>query len=55
MARGNPMGRLGSTSDMAGVALFLCSPASAYVTGAHIILDGGQTLFAGKISAGPRL
>jgi len=36
-----PTGRYGSTSDMAGTALFLVSPASAHVTGAHIILDGG--------------
>jgi len=36
-----PTGRYGSPSDMGGIALFLASPASAHVTGAHIILDGG--------------
>ncbi|KAF9059752.1 hypothetical protein BDP27DRAFT_1430928 [Rhodocollybia butyracea] len=36
-----PTGRYGSTEDMAGMAVFLSSPASAHVTGAHIILDGG--------------
>ncbi|KAF5343545.1 hypothetical protein D9758_012949 [Tetrapyrgos nigripes] len=36
-----PTGRFGRTEDMAGLALFLVSPASAHVTGAHIILDGG--------------
>ncbi|KAJ3873033.1 hypothetical protein F5051DRAFT_420221 [Lentinula edodes] len=36
-----PTGRYGATEDMAGMALFLASPASAHVTGAHIILDGG--------------
>jgi len=36
-----PTGRFGSPSDMAGMALFLASPASAHVTGALILLDGG--------------
>ncbi|THV06894.1 NAD(P)-binding protein [Dendrothele bispora CBS 962.96] len=36
-----PTGRVGTTQDMGGLALFLVSPASAHVTGAHIILDGG--------------
>ncbi|KAG1894467.1 NAD(P)-binding protein [Suillus fuscotomentosus] len=39
-----PMGRVGCPSDLAGLALFLTSPASAHVTGAHILLDGGATL-----------
>ncbi|KAG1838958.1 rhamnolipids biosynthesis 3-oxoacyl-reductase [Suillus tomentosus] len=39
-----PMGRVGRPSDLAGLALFLTSPASAHVTGAHILLDGGATL-----------
>ena len=34
---------------MAGVALFLCSRASSHVTGAQIMVDGGQTL-AGDVS-----
>jgi NAD(P)-dependent dehydrogenase (short-subunit alcohol dehydrogenase family) len=37
-------GRFGMPSDLAGIALFLSSPASAHVTGAHILLDGGATL-----------
>ncbi|KAF5343562.1 hypothetical protein D9758_012962 [Tetrapyrgos nigripes] len=36
-----PTGRFGTTQDMAGLALFLVSPASAHVTGAHIVIDGG--------------
>ncbi|KAF9265913.1 NAD(P)-binding protein [Marasmius fiardii PR-910] len=36
-----PTGRYGSPQDAAGVFLFLASPASAHVTGAHILLDGG--------------
>ncbi|KAI0044439.1 rhamnolipids biosynthesis 3-oxoacyl-reductase [Auriscalpium vulgare] len=41
MAEGHPWGRVGESTDMAGVALFLASPAAAYVTGAHLVLDGG--------------
>ncbi|KAI0267297.1 rhamnolipids biosynthesis 3-oxoacyl-reductase [Gloeopeniophorella convolvens] len=44
MAEGHPWGRIGEPSDMAGVALFLASPAGAYVTGAHLLLDGGALL-----------
>ncbi|KAF8480280.1 rhamnolipids biosynthesis 3-oxoacyl-reductase [Russula ochroleuca] len=52
MAGGHPWGRVGEPTDMAGVALFLASPAASYVTGAHISLDGGG-LLAG--STGSRL
>ncbi|KAH9026278.1 rhamnolipids biosynthesis 3-oxoacyl-reductase [Lactarius deliciosus] len=41
LAEGHPWGRVGEPADMAGVALFLASPAAAYVTAAHLILDGG--------------
>ncbi|KIJ17032.1 hypothetical protein PAXINDRAFT_167860 [Paxillus involutus ATCC 200175] len=44
IASQQPTGRFGLPSDLAGVALFLSSPASAHVTGAHILLDGGATL-----------
>jgi len=50
MAEGHPWGRVGEPADIAGVALFLASPAAAYVTGAHIILDGGG-LISGAASA----
>ena len=36
-----PMKRLGTPSDMAGAALFLASPLSAYVLGQTIVVDGG--------------
>ncbi len=39
-----PAGRLGLPSDMAGVALFLASPLSAYVYGQTIPVDGGLIL-----------
>ena len=38
------VGRSGEPRDMAGVALFLASPASAYVTGTHIVVDGGSVI-----------
>jgi NAD(P)-dependent dehydrogenase (short-subunit alcohol dehydrogenase family) len=39
-----PMHRLGQEEDMYGLALFLASPASRYVTGAQIVIDGGFSL-----------
>ncbi|KAL5535008.1 hypothetical protein ACEPAF_3099 [Sanghuangporus sanghuang] len=50
MASAQPSGRVGSPTDMAGLALFLCSPASAYVTGNHIVIDGGSVLVRTKAS-----
>jgi len=38
-----PLGRLGQTSDVAGVAAFLASSDSDYITGATIVVDGGLT------------
>ena len=38
-----PMGRLGQPNDVAGVAVFLASPASDYLTGQIIYVDGGLT------------
>jgi NAD(P)-dependent dehydrogenase (short-subunit alcohol dehydrogenase family) len=39
-----PMHRVGIAEDMKGLALFLASPASAYLTGQQISIDGGWTL-----------
>ena len=36
-----PMGRIGRSQDMAGVAIYLASPAASYVTGTVIPVDGG--------------
>jgi len=36
-----PAGRWGEAADMAGIAVFLASPASDFVTGAAIAVDGG--------------
>jgi len=43
----HPMGRSGRPEDIAGLALFLVSRASAHVTGAKIAVDGGA-LLAGR-------
>ncbi len=40
--RGIPAGRLGTPDDIKGVAIFLASDASAWITGALIPLDGGN-------------
>ena len=37
-----PLGRLGSDSDLKGAALFLASPASDFVTGDILTVDGGM-------------
>jgi NAD(P)-dependent dehydrogenase (short-subunit alcohol dehydrogenase family) len=39
-----PMHRVGFPQDMKGLALFLASPGSGYVTGQQISIDGGWTL-----------
>jgi 2-deoxy-D-gluconate 3-dehydrogenase len=39
-----PMGRWGVPADMAGIAVFLASPASDFVTGAAIPVDGGYSV-----------
>lgn len=39
-----PMHRVGFPEEMKGLALFLASPASAYVTGVEIPIDGGWLL-----------
>ncbi|MCX7806585.1 MAG: SDR family oxidoreductase [Planctomycetota bacterium] len=36
-----PIGRWGKPEDLAGAAVFLASPASAYVTGSVLVVDGG--------------
>ncbi len=44
VAKHVPMHRVGFPEDIKGLALFLSSPASAYVTGQQIIIDGGWGL-----------
>ena len=40
--RGIPIGRLGNSEDIKGLAIFLASAASSWVTGAMMPLDGGN-------------
>jgi 2-deoxy-D-gluconate 3-dehydrogenase len=42
--RRTPAGRWGDIEDMAGIAVFLASPASDFVTGAVIPVDGGYSI-----------
>ena len=44
LAKVIPMHRVGFGEDIKGLALFLAAPASAYVTGQEIIIDGGWGL-----------
>ncbi|MGE0500743.1 MAG: SDR family oxidoreductase [Rhizobiaceae bacterium] len=39
-----PIGRIGRPDDIAGTAIYLCSRAGSYVTGAIIPIDGGQSV-----------
>jgi NAD(P)-dependent dehydrogenase (short-subunit alcohol dehydrogenase family) len=39
-----PMRRIGEPDEIAGAAVFLASPASAFMTGREIVIDGGSTI-----------
>jgi 3-oxoacyl-[acyl-carrier protein] reductase len=41
IVRRTPLGRLGRPDDVVGTLLFLLSPASAFITGQTIVIDGG--------------
>ena len=42
-----PMGRFGSPADLLGAVLWLLSPASAFVTGTVVAIDGGFAAYSG--------
>lgn len=46
----NPRKRLGEPEDIAGVMVFLSSPAGAYINGEDIAVDGGMRLASGRHS-----
>ncbi len=52
---GIPIGRLGQPEDIAGLAVFLASDASAWITGALIPLDGGNLALNAGGTPGPGL
>ena len=45
----HPMRRMGVSRDIAGAAVFLSSPAAAYVNGQRIVVDGGMVIDGGVI------
>lgn len=38
-----PLGRVGTTDDLLGATLLFCSPASSFITGQILTIDGGLT------------
>jgi len=50
---GIPAGRMGDPSDIRGLAVFLASDASSWITGALIPMDGGNLALNGSGSVGP--
>jgi len=47
VTRHTPMRRIGEPHEIAGAAVFLASPASTFMTGQTIVVDGGSTVGAG--------
>ena len=41
LSRTQPIGRMGRPSEIAELALFLCSDAAEFITGSNYAIDGG--------------
>ena len=44
VTRGIPLGRFATKDEIADLALFLCSDAAKFITGAVVVCDGGQSI-----------
>ena len=51
-AETTPLGRIGTTDDLAGIFSFLASEDSKWITGQTLVADGGLTLWTGEYDLG---
>lgn len=49
IAKMSPNGRLGAPEDIAGLVVFMASPAAKHLNGAHVVTDGGAMLGRHKL------
>jgi NAD(P)-dependent dehydrogenase (short-subunit alcohol dehydrogenase family) len=49
VTRSTPMRRIGEPHEIAGAAVFLASPASTFMTGQTVVVDGGSTIGVGVV------
>jgi NAD(P)-dependent dehydrogenase (short-subunit alcohol dehydrogenase family) len=47
VTRSTPLRRIGEPHEIAGAAVYLASPASSFMTGQAMIVDGGSTIGVG--------
>jgi NAD(P)-dependent dehydrogenase (short-subunit alcohol dehydrogenase family) len=47
VTKGTPLRRIGEPHEIAGAAVYLASPASTFMTGQAMIVDGGSTIGVG--------
>lgn len=53
-ANTHPLGRAGDAEEVAAAVLFLCTPASSWITGADLPVDGGYSMLGPDQGRGPR-